>query len=48
MLLRISLLKGTHVKQSKKESVCMSPTLAVLSIIEFQTIRGVLRKKGSH
>lgn len=47
MLLRIIILKGTQKKQSNKErqSACMSPTSAVISIIEFQTIGGVLRKR---
>lgn len=46
MLLRIIILKGTQMRQSKEErqSACMLPTLAMISIIEFQTIRGVLRK----
>lgn len=35
------------MKQSKREkqSASMSPTLAVISIIEFQTIWGILRKR---
>lgn len=47
MLLRIIILKGTQMKQSKREkqSACMSPTSAVISISEFQTIRGVSRKR---
>lgn len=47
MLLRIIILKGTQMKQSKREkqSVCTSPTSVVINIIEFQTIRGILRKR---
>lgn len=51
MLLRTIILKNTQAKQSKKkkieksESVCVSPTSVVISIIEFQTIRRVLRKE---
>lgn len=47
MLLRIIILKGTQMKQSKEErqSACMSPTSAVISIIEFQTIRGISEKR---
>lgn len=47
MLLGIIILKGAQKKKSKEErqSACMSPTSAAISIIEFQTIRGVLRKR---
>lgn len=33
-------------QERKAESACVSQTLTVISIIEFQTITGVLRKKG--